>query len=44
MIDNALTGAQAAQVALNTASQNIANQQTPGYSRQGVVLATQTPG
>jgi flagellar hook-associated protein 1 FlgK len=44
MIDNALTGAQAAQVALNTASQNIANQQTPGYSRQGVALATQTPG
>lgn len=34
MINNALSGAQAAQVALNTASQNIANQQTPGYSRQ----------
>ncbi|MGC0153246.1 flagellar hook-associated protein FlgK [Chromobacterium vaccinii] len=44
MIDNALTGAQAAQVALNTASQNIANQKTVGYSRQGVVLATQAPG
>lgn len=44
MINNALSGAQAAQVALNTASQNIANQQTPGYSRQGVVLATQAPG
>ena len=44
MINNALSGAQAAQVALNTASQNIANQQTPGYSRQGVVLTTQAPG
>ncbi|UTH72874.1 flagellar hook-associated protein FlgK [Chromobacterium sp. IIBBL 290-4] len=44
MINNALTGTQAAQVALNTASQNIANLKTPGYSRQGVVFATQLPG
>ncbi|OHX14514.1 flagellar hook-associated protein FlgK [Chromobacterium sphagni] len=44
MINNALSGAQAAQVALNTASQNIANAMTPGYSRQGVVLTTQAPG
>jgi flagellar hook-associated protein 1 FlgK len=35
---NALSGALAAQAALNTVSQNIANQQTPGYTRQGVLL------
>ncbi|OWY37352.1 flagellar hook-associated protein FlgK [Xenophilus sp. AP218F] len=44
MINNALTGANAAQVALNAASQNIANVMTPGYSRQGVVLTTRQPG
>jgi len=35
---NALSGAQAAQAALNTVSQNIANSQTDGYTRQGVLL------
>ncbi|MDN3921548.1 flagellar hook-associated protein FlgK [Roseateles violae] len=38
MINNALSGAQASQAALSTASQNIANVMTPGYSRQGVLL------
>jgi flagellar hook-associated protein FlgK len=40
VIQNALTGALAAQTALNTASQNIANVMTPGYTRQGVVIAS----
>lgn len=44
MIDNALTGAVASQAALNAVSQNIANQMTPGYSRQGVVLTALMPG
>ncbi|MYM89016.1 flagellar hook-associated protein FlgK [Rugamonas sp. FT82W] len=35
---NALSGALAAQAALNTVSQNIANAQTKGYTRQGVLL------
>lgn len=35
---NALSGALAAQAALNTVSQNIANSQTAGYTRQGVLL------
>jgi flagellar hook-associated protein 1 FlgK len=35
---NALSGALAAQAALNTVSQNIANAQTSGYTRQGVLL------
>lgn len=39
MIVNALSGATAAQVALNTNSQNIANAMTPGYTRQGVLLS-----
>ena len=43
LINNALSGAQAAQVALNTASQNIANVMTPGYTRQGALLATVGP-
>ena len=38
LLFNALSGAQAAQAALGTASQNIANVMTPGYSRQGVIL------
>jgi flagellar hook-associated protein 1 FlgK len=38
MINNALSGANAAQAALNTTSQNIANVATPGYTRQGVQL------
>ncbi|MXR35836.1 flagellar hook-associated protein FlgK [Craterilacuibacter sinensis] len=39
MTSNALSGASAAQAALNTISQNISNVMTPGYSRQGVVLS-----
>ncbi|USX29234.1 flagellar hook-associated protein FlgK [Oxalobacteraceae bacterium OTU3CINTB1] len=35
---NALSGALAAQAAINTASQNVANLQTKGYTRQGVLL------
>lgn len=35
---NALSGALAAQAAVNTVSQNIANLQTKGYTRQGVLL------
>lgn len=38
MMNNALSGAIAAQTALNTTSQNIANSATPGYTRQGVLL------
>jgi len=34
-INNALSGALAAQLALNTTSQNVANVMTPGYTRQG---------
>ena len=43
MIVNALSGAQAAQAALNTNSQNIANAMTPGYTRQGVMLSSVQP-
>lgn len=43
MIDNALSGAVAAQTALTTSSQNVANSMTEGYTRQGVVLAAQAP-
>ena len=43
MINNALSGAMAAQAALNTNSQNIANAMTPGYSRQGVLLSAVQP-
>jgi len=43
MMLNALSGAQAAQAALITNSQNIANAMTPGYTRQGVLL-TALPG
>ncbi|AKJ30344.1 flagellar hook-associated protein FlgK [Caldimonas brevitalea] len=42
-IYNALSGALAAQAALNTASQNIANVMTPGYTRQGVMLVASKP-
>ncbi len=38
LINNALSGAIAAQAALSTNSQNIANAMTPGYTRQGVLL------
>ncbi|GAA0759003.1 flagellar hook-associated protein FlgK [Ideonella azotifigens] len=43
LITNALSGAQAAQVALNTTSQNIANVMTAGYTRQGVLLRSVQP-
>lgn len=36
--NNALSGALAAQAALSTVSQNLANAQTKGYTRQGVLL------
>jgi flagellar hook-associated protein 1 FlgK len=44
IINNALTGSLAAQAALNTTSQNIANLQTRGYTRQGVLLNAVAPG
>jgi flagellar hook-associated protein 1 FlgK len=40
---NGLTGALAAQAALNTSSQNVANLQTKGYTRQGVLLSAVQP-
>jgi flagellar hook-associated protein 1 FlgK len=43
IINNALSGAQAAQVALTTTSQNVANVMTPGYTRQGVLLTSVQP-
>jgi flagellar hook-associated protein 1 FlgK len=44
LINNALSGAIAAQASLNTTSQNIANLNTKGYTRQGVLLNTIAPG
>jgi len=44
IINNALSGALAAQVALATAGQNIANLQTKGYTRQGALLTAIGPG
>lgn len=44
IINNALSGALAAQVALATAGQNIANMQTKGYTRQGALLTAIGPG
>lgn len=41
--NNALSGALAAQAALNTVSQNIANAQTKGYTRQGALLQSVAP-
>lgn len=41
--NNALSGALAAQAALNTVSQNIANAQTKGYTRQGALLQAVAP-
>ncbi|MDC8756475.1 flagellar hook-associated protein FlgK [Janthinobacterium fluminis] len=38
IINNALSGSLAAQAGVNAASQNIANLQTKGYTRQGVLL------
>ncbi|MGC3962436.1 MAG: flagellar hook-associated protein FlgK [Rhodocyclaceae bacterium] len=42
-INNALSGALAAQAGLNTTSQNIANVMTEGYTRQGVLLSSIQP-
>ena len=38
IISNALSGAEAAQVAITATSQNVANAATPGYTREGVTL------
>jgi flagellar hook-associated protein 1 FlgK len=43
ILNNALTGAVASQVALSAASQNIANLQTKGYTRQSAVLSAVAP-
>jgi len=43
IIHNGLSGALAAQAALATTSQNIANVMTPGYTRQGVLLSAVQP-
>src|ERR1043165_6831381 len=43
IIFNALSGALAAQAGLNATSQNVANVMTPGYTRQGVLLASIAP-
>jgi len=37
-ITNALSGVQAAQIALDTTSQNVSNMMTPGYTRQGAQI------
>ena len=44
IINNALSGAIAAQASLNASSQNIANLQTKGYTRQGALLTAVTAG
>lgn len=44
IINNALSGSLAAQLALNATSQNISNLQTKGYTRQGVLLSALGPG
>lgn len=44
ILNNALSGAVAAQASLNASSQNIANLQTKGYTRQGVLLTAVTAG
>ena len=43
LIYNALSGALAAQAALSATSQNVANVMTPGYTRQGALLASVQP-
>jgi len=43
LINNALSGALAAQAALSATSQNVANVNTPGYTRQGALLASVQP-
>ncbi|MDE2254704.1 MAG: flagellar hook-associated protein FlgK [Betaproteobacteria bacterium] len=43
LVTNALTGLQAAQQALQVTGNNIANVNTPGYSREQVIQSTQPP-
>ncbi|MGC9236926.1 MAG: flagellar hook-associated protein FlgK [Thiomonas sp.] len=43
LVSNALTGLQAAQSALQVTGNNIANVNTPGYSREAAVQSTLTP-
>jgi flagellar hook-associated protein 1 FlgK len=43
ILNNALSGAIASQLALSASSQNIANLQTKGYTRQGAVLTAVAP-
>lgn len=42
MLNNALSGLQASQYALNVVSQNVANMNTDGYSRQQAIMAART--
>jgi flagellar hook-associated protein 1 len=42
-LQTALSGLEAAQAAIDTAGQNIANANTPGYSRQRVILTENNP-
>ncbi|WP_206995151.1 flagellar hook-associated protein FlgK [Trinickia mobilis] len=44
MISIGLSGTLAAQLALNASSNNLANLMTPGYSRQGVLIASLAAG
>jgi flagellar hook-associated protein 1 len=44
ILSNALSGSNAAQAAIHTTSQNLANLQTKGYTRQGVLLNAMAPG
>ena len=43
VLNNALSGALASQLALSTSSQNIANLQTKGYTRQSALLSAVAP-
>ncbi|HET9644934.1 MAG TPA: flagellar hook-associated protein FlgK [Burkholderiaceae bacterium] len=43
IINNGLSGALAAQLGLDTTSHNVANVMTPGFTRQGVLLAAVLP-
>jgi flagellar hook-associated protein 1 FlgK len=43
ILNNALSGALASQLALSTSSQNIANLQTKGYTRQSALLSAVAP-